>query len=79
LKLVPVLDGVEGAVANLASAGLDAKDASSVKLLGNVPPDGKADAGILRHRGWKAEKVNLPTLKAGKPMRIVAPAEIEIE
>jgi len=74
VKLTPVIDGIEGAIAKVAGM-----DNASVKLLGNVPADGKAESGILRHRGWKVDKINLPTLKAGKSATIVAPAEIEIE
>ena len=63
LALEPVIDGVEGTYT--ATEGL-AKD--GYRLVGNVPPSGKAPGGMLRHRGWKT--------KAGK---IVAPAELEIE
>jgi hypothetical protein len=79
LKLAPVIDGVEGTVTRLATAGVDAKDASSVKIVGNVPPDGKVDAGILRHRGWKAERLDLPSLRPGERATVIAPAEIEVE
>jgi uncharacterized protein DUF2760 len=71
LKLQPVIDGVEGDFTK--TAGLDA---SQMKLVGNVPPSGKAPGGLLRHKGWKAEKVDLPTLPPGN---ILAPAEIEVE
>jgi hypothetical protein len=72
MRLQPVIDGVEGTFTK--TSGLD--DAS-VKLLGNVPPSGKAPGGTLRHKGWKAEGVNLPSL--GAPVRVLSPAEIEIE
>jgi hypothetical protein len=72
MRLQPVIDGVEGTFTK--TAGLD--DAA-VKLLGNVPPSGKAPGGTLRHKGWKAEGVNLPSL--GAPLKVLAPAEIEIE
>ena len=36
-----------------------------MKLLGNVPASGKAPGGLLRHKGWKAEKIDLPPLAAG--------------
>ena len=71
LSLQPVIDGVEGTAAK--TAGMDA---ASFKLVGNVPASGKAPGGILRHKGWKADKVDLPALPPG---RILAPAEIEIE
>jgi hypothetical protein len=33
----------------------------------------------LRHKGWRAAKVDLPSLTAKEDTSIVAPAEIEIE
>ncbi len=71
LKLVPVIDAVEETVVN--TAGLES---TSYKLIGNVPPSGKASSGLLRHKGWKAEKVELP---GAKPSSVLAPAELEIE
>jgi hypothetical protein len=71
LKLQPVIDGVEGDFTKT-----DGLQASSVKLVGNVPPSGKAPGGMLRHKGWKADKVDLPTLPPGN---VLAPAEIEVE
>ena len=74
VRLVPVIDGVEGTFTKL-----DTNDPSAVKLLGNVPVSGKAPGGVLRHKGWRAEKVDLPPLSAGPGASIVAPAEVEIE
>lgn len=71
LKLQPVIDGVEGDFTKT-----DGLAAASVKLVGNVPPSGKAPGGVLRHKGWKAEKVDLPALPPGS---ILSPAEIEVE
>ena len=71
LKLQPVIDGVEGDFTKT-----EALQASQVKLVGNVPPNGKALGGLLRHKGWKAEKVDLPALPPGN---VLAPAEIEVE
>jgi len=71
LTLVPVIDGVEGTYSK--TEGLEA---AAVKLIGKVPASGKAPGGTLRHKGWKAEKVDLPVAAPG---RVVAPAEIEIE
>ena len=45
LKLEPVIDSVEGTFTK--TSGLDA---SQVKLIGKVPPDGKAPGGTLRHK-----------------------------
>ena len=58
---------------------VESSDPALVKLLGNVPASGKASGGILRHKGWKAEKVDLPALKVSQTNSVVAPAEIEIE
>jgi hypothetical protein len=72
LRLTPVIDGVEGTFTKI-----DAFDSASVKLLGNVPASGKAGGGVLRHKGWRAEKIDLP---GGAPAaNILAPAEIEVE
>ena len=74
LRLTPVIDGVEGSYTKIES-----NDPATVKLLGNVPATGKAQGGILRHKGWKAERVDLPALKASQANSVLAPAEIEIE
>ncbi len=71
LKLKPVIDGVEGTPVKTADM-----DAASVKLVGKVPASGKAPGGTLRHKGWRAEKVDLPSLPPGN---VLAPAEVEIE
>jgi hypothetical protein len=74
VTLRPVIDGVEGTPARVPSS-----EAGAVKLLGNVPADGKATTGILRHKGWRVEKVDLPKLPSAQNVNILAPAEIEIE
>ena len=71
LRLAPVIDGVEGTFTKI-----DAVEQTAVKLVGNVPPSGKAPGGLLRHKGWTAEKVDLPAVPPGS---VLAPAEIEIE
>jgi len=75
VKLSPVLDAVEGTFTTTAAAG----GAAAVKFVGNVPAGPPPKGGTLRHRGWKAEKVDLPALHAKQDVTIVAPAEIEIE
>jgi hypothetical protein len=74
LQLAPVIDGVEGTFTKI-----DSSDPASVKLLGNVPVSGKAPGGLLRHKGWRAEKIDLPPLAPGQLASILAPAEIEVE
>jgi hypothetical protein len=73
LTLQPVIDGVEGTYTNAPST-----DANVVKFVGNVPampPKG----GTLRHKGWRAVKVDLPAIAGRQDPSIIAPAEIEIE
>lgn len=77
VTLAPVIDGVEG-----TNTRLDAKlagDPTKVKLLGNVPASGKASQGILRHKGWRVEKVNLPPVTPALNVQVLAPAEVEVE
>jgi hypothetical protein len=71
LRLQPVIDGVEGTFTKPEGVSAEA-----VKFIGNVPPGGKAAGGLLRHKGWKADKVELPSQPPGS---VLAPAEIEIE
>ena len=73
LSLQPVIDGVEGAYTRSAAG-----DPAAVKFIGNVPA-GKPDGGVLRHKGWRAAKVDLPALNPKQDASIIAPAEIEIE
>ena len=73
VTLAPVIDGVEGTYAKSPGA-----DANLVKFVGNVPAQPPA-GGTLRHKGWRAVKVDLPTLPAKQDATVIAPAEIEIE
>ncbi|MBZ2186562.1 MAG: DUF2760 domain-containing protein [Bryobacter sp.] len=79
LRLEPVIDGVEGAVTQLTAAGALRSEAAAIKLLGNVPADGNVKAGLLRHKGWKVEKIELPAMAGKANLKILAPAEIEVE
>lgn len=79
LSLQPVIDGVEGAVTQLSAAGALKNDPGAIKLLGNVPADGNVKAGVLRHKGWKVDKIELPAYPAKANLKILAPAEIEVE
>jgi hypothetical protein len=73
IKLEPVIDGVEGTYAKAPS-----KDPNLVKFIGNVPAK-PPEGGTLRHKGWRAAKIDLPTIGAKQDATIVAPAELEIE
>jgi hypothetical protein len=75
VSLAPVIDGVEGSFTKLETS-----DPATVKLLGNVPVNGKASGGLLRHKGWRADKVDLPPLPpSARTVSVIAPAEVEIE
>ena len=73
VTLQPVIDGVEGTFAQAPS-----KDPNVIKFIGNVPATPPA-GGILRHKGWRATKVDLPTVSGKQDTAILAPAEIEVE
>ncbi len=73
VTLQPVIDGVEGTYANAPSA-----DPNLVKFVGNVPAK-PPKGGTLRHKGWRASKVDLPAVAGKQDPTIIAPAEIEIE
>ncbi len=73
VTLAPVIDGVEGTYAKAPG-----QDPNLVKFVGNVPAKPPA-GGTLRHKGWRATKVELPALAAKQDATIIAAAEIEIE
>ena len=73
VTLQPVVDGVEGTYAKTPAA-----DPNLVKFVGNVPAKPPA-GGTLRHKGWRAAKVDLPAISGKQDVSIIAPAEIEIE
>jgi Domain of unknown function (DUF2760) len=73
VTLLPVIDGVEGAFTQSPSS-----DPNLVKFIGNVPAK-PPSGGILRHKGWKAAKVDLPPIAGKQDSTVIAPAEIEIE
>ena len=68
-----VIDGVEGTPVKAPSG-----DPHVVRFIGNVPA-APPSGGTLRHKGWRAAKVDLPALAAKEETSIIAPAEIEIE
>jgi len=73
VTLEAVIDGVEGTFTKTPGG-----DPNRVKFVGNVPAKPPA-GGLLRHKGWRAAKVDLPALAAKQDASVVAPAEIEIE
>ena len=76
VQLAPVIDGVEGTFTSLGSRA--AGDAAKVKFLGNVPAE-PPKGGVLRHKGWRAEQVDLPPIVPQQDVSVIAPAEIEVE
>jgi hypothetical protein len=73
LKLAPVIDQPEGEKTRIEPGF----DPHAVKLTGNVtgePPF----TGVLRHRGWRTTRLDLPTLSDVEDTGIIAPAEVEI-
>jgi hypothetical protein len=75
MRLQPVIDGVEGTFTKTEGV-----DAAALKFVGKVPPSGKAPGGLLRHKGWRADKVDLPPAGPGSLTNdVLAPAELEIE
>jgi uncharacterized protein DUF2760 len=73
VTLQPVIDGVEGTFTQAPT-----KDPNVVKFVGNVPAQ-PPSGGLLRHKGWRATKVDLPALGVKQDAAVLAPAEIEIE
>ena len=68
----PVIDGEEG-----EEVTIDRVDTHAVILTGEVvgePPF----QGILRHRGWQAKRLEVPTFSGSGDSRIIMPAEVEI-
>lgn len=72
VKLEPVRPEDEGAKVTLPEVSPD-----EVKLTGNVHGKGP-HTGVLRHRGWRAVTVSLPTAIGGHDARVVAQAEVEL-
>lgn len=72
VKLEPVRAEEEGAKVTLPEAS-----PNEVKLTGNVTGKGP-HTGVLRHRGWRAVSVQLPTAVDGHDARVVAQAEVEL-
>lgn len=69
----PVIDREEGEQITVESDF----NPDAIKLTGNVTGD-PPFKGVLRHRGWQTQKMELPTLSSGKDSKIIAPAEVEI-
>jgi hypothetical protein len=73
VKVAPIRNEAEGAKVTLEAGYAPAQ----IKLTGNVA--GSAPyRGVLRHRGWRAESIDLPRAVGDHDARVLAPAEIEL-
>jgi hypothetical protein len=52
-------------------------DPNRIKLTGNVAGSGRL-SGVLRHRGWQATEVHLPTVVDRAGTQVLCPAEVEL-
>jgi hypothetical protein len=52
-------------------------DAHAIRLTGTVSGEPPFD-GVLRHRGWRVERIDLPQQMQERDDLIVAPAEVEV-
>ena len=59
----------------MVPAGFDPAELKSVGSIAGRPPY----RGVIRHRGWRAAKVELPALPDGAARSVIAPAEVEVE
>ena len=72
-EIKPATDEVEGAKITVP-AGFDAR---RIRLTGNVsgrPPF----KGTLRHHGWVATEIRMPSISEALDPRVIAPAEVEL-
>ena len=74
MQIKPVYEEKEGSTVTIP-AGFDA---GAIRLTGNVKGD-PPFRGVLRHHGWKVERVRLPQMAEQAGHWILAPAEVEIE
>ncbi len=73
LSLEPVRSEDEGAQIRVEAP----IDAAAIKLVGNVSGSGPY-SGVLRHRGWRATRIELPDLVGEHDPKLLAPAELEV-
>lgn len=70
----PVMQEAEGERVEVP----DGFDQHAIKLVGNVvgsPPF----EGVLRHRGWQLQTIQMPELSDTENPNIIAPAEVEVQ
>ena len=72
-SLLPVLKQDQGEEITLESGF----SPDMIKLVGNV--QGKPPfSGVIRHKGWKIQKMDIPDFSGEQNLDILAPAEVEI-
>ena len=72
-EIAPAMKGDEGAPMSVP-AGFDSE---RIRLTGNVsgqPPF----KGVLKHHGWLATQVRMPSISQTLDPRVIAPAEVEL-
>ncbi|MBC2704173.1 DUF2760 domain-containing protein [Desulfobacula sp.] len=69
----PVIDNEEGEMVTIEPGF----DIDSIKLVGNISGEPPFE-GVLKHRGWKAGKKEIPKLSDIQDAAIIIPAEVEI-
>jgi hypothetical protein len=73
VTLEPVMPGDEDSKVSVPKGF----DPAEIRLIGEAkgePPY----RGTLRHRGWRATEIKLPTLAEGVDRTVIAPAEVEV-
>jgi hypothetical protein len=74
IDLKPVIENEEGEMVTIEPGF----DIDAIKLVGNVSGEPPFE-GILKHRGWKAGKKEIPKLSDIQDVAIITPAEVEIQ
>jgi Domain of unknown function (DUF2760) len=74
IDVKPVLEAEEGETISIERGF----DIDAIKLVGNVSGEPPFD-GVLKHRGWKAGKKEIPKLSDIQDAGIIMPAEVEIK
>jgi hypothetical protein len=74
LTLEPILAGEDGDQVEVP-AGFEP---ALIRIVGR-PPAKPPFHGVLRHGGWRAREVSLPTAAPGSDPAILMPAEVEVE
>jgi len=73
LDLAPAMQGAEGQAVTIPGGF----NAERTRLIGNVsgqPPF----KGVLKHHGWVATDIRMPSISESLDPRVIAPAEVEL-